>query len=253
MAQSGVSAAGGGEARRRQILNQIKEKHEPNSSYFQEFLIEYELLSEYRLLQKNGPHNGVYVIPSHKSALIWFGVIFVRSGPYAEGVFKFRIHIPHDYPANSSPPTLVFDPPIYHPMVEAKSGAVNFQTVFPAWTHPKNRIWHIIPHMRRLFLKVEDNPDLVVNSEAANIHREKLSAFKIKAKECVEHSQSIVYEAPKTDDINEIHFVELSDDEFVLSRNKMLRTKAKQSFHSKSGCSWMTDDAPSRPFAELRN
>ena len=66
-------------------------------------------------------------------------------------------------------------------------------------------------------------------------------------------SQSIVYEAPKTDDINEVHFVELSDDEFVLSRNKMLRTKAKQSFHSKSGCSWMTDDAPSRPFAELRN
>ena len=72
MAQSGGSVAvgvGGGEARRRQILNQIKEKHEPNSSYFQEFLIEYELLSEYRLLQKNGPHNGVYVIPSHKVGL----------------------------------------------------------------------------------------------------------------------------------------------------------------------------------------
>ena len=66
-------AQGGGEARRRQILKEIKEKHEPNSSYFQEFLIEYELLSEYRLLQKNGPHNGVYVIPSHKvnDPLIW--------------------------------------------------------------------------------------------------------------------------------------------------------------------------------------
>jgi len=125
-----------GEERRRQILKEIKEKSEPNSSYFQEFLIEYELLSEYRLLQKNGPHNGVYVIPSHKSALIWFGVIFVRSGPYAEGVFKFRIHIPHDYPANSLPPTLVFDPPIYHPMVEEDSGAVNFQAIFSNWTHP---------------------------------------------------------------------------------------------------------------------
>ena len=55
-----------GEERRRQILKEIKEKSEPTSSYFQEFLIEYELLSEYRLLQKNGPHNGVYVIPSHK-------------------------------------------------------------------------------------------------------------------------------------------------------------------------------------------
>ena len=59
-------ASVGGEARRRQLLSQIKERQEPNSSYFQEFLVEYELLSEYRLLQKNGPHNGVYVIPSSK-------------------------------------------------------------------------------------------------------------------------------------------------------------------------------------------
>lgn len=237
-----------GEERRRQILKEIKEKSEPNSSYFQEFLIEYELLSEYRLLQKNGPHNGVYVIPSHKSALIWFGVIFVRSGPYAEGVFKFRIHIPHDYPANSLPPTLVFDPPIYHPMVEEDSGAVNFQAIFSNWTHPKNRIWHIIPHMRRLFLKVEDNLDLVVNSDAANLHKDDMSLFRAKVKNCVEHSKSIVYSAPKTDDINEIHFVELSEDEFRLNRNKMLRSKPNQS-QSKSGCSWMTVDSP-RPFAE---
>lgn len=90
------------ETERKKILDQIKEKNIPNSSLYQEFIIEYQLLAEYRLLQKNGPHNGVYIIPSSKSALIWFGVIFVRSGPYMNGIFKFRIHIPHDYPGKSS-------------------------------------------------------------------------------------------------------------------------------------------------------
>ena len=46
------------EAKRKRILDQIKEKNEPNSSLFQEFIIEYQLQAEYRLLQKNGPHNG---------------------------------------------------------------------------------------------------------------------------------------------------------------------------------------------------
>ena len=154
------------ETERKKILDQIKEKNIPNSSLYQEFIIEYQLLAEYRLLQKNGPHNGVYIIPSSKSALIWFGVIFVRSGPYMNGIFKFRIHIPHDYPgkslnssgtmwirpkqisvvirttkvvfeflsANESAPLLMFDPPIFHPKVELDSGIADLG--FSSWRSP---------------------------------------------------------------------------------------------------------------------
>ena len=147
------------ETERKKILDQIKEKNIPNSSLYQEFIIEYQLLAEYRLLQKNGPHNGVYIIPSSKSALIWFGVIFVRSGPYMNGIFKFRIHIPHDYPgkssntvqrylflihgfltlfefssANESAPLLMFDPPIFHPKVELESGIADLG--FSTWRSP---------------------------------------------------------------------------------------------------------------------
>ena len=110
------------ETERKKILDQIKEKNIPNSSLYQEFIIEYQLLAEYRLLQKNGPHNGVYIIPSSKSALIWFGVIFVRSGPYMNGIFKFRIHIPHDYPGKKSNTKIKWDAfscwssPLYWPM-----------------------------------------------------------------------------------------------------------------------------------------
>jgi hypothetical protein len=36
---------------RRRILAKIREQNEPNSNLFQEFLVEYELQAEYRLLQ----------------------------------------------------------------------------------------------------------------------------------------------------------------------------------------------------------
>ena len=36
---------------RRKILEKIREQNVPNSQLFQEFLVEYELLAEYRLLQ----------------------------------------------------------------------------------------------------------------------------------------------------------------------------------------------------------
>ena len=66
-----------------------------------------------------------------------------------------------------------------------------------------------------------------------------------------EFSKAIVYEPPKTDDANEIHFVELGEEEFRLNRNKMLRTKSNRS-QSKTGSSWMARECP-RPFAERWN
>ena len=39
------------EKSRRKILEKIREQNVPNSQLFQEFLVEYELLAEYRLLQ----------------------------------------------------------------------------------------------------------------------------------------------------------------------------------------------------------
>merc|ERR1711953_272281 len=226
-----------------EIGNGKKENYIPNSSLYQEFIIEYQLLAEYRLLQKNGPHNGVYIIPSSKSALIWFGVIFVRSGPYMNGIFKFRIHIPHDYPANESAPLLMFDPPIFHPKVELESGIADLG--FSTWRSPKDRIWHIIPHMRRMFLKIET--ENCQNQEAASRYQNDKSEFKTKVKECVEFSNQIVYEAPKTDDQNEIRFVKLEDEEYNLLRNKMLRNIAPK---LSSGHSWMSRDCP-RPFSEI--
>ncbi|PRD28153.1 UNVERIFIED_CONTAM: AKT-interacting protein [Trichonephila clavipes] len=61
------------------------------------FFLEYSLISEYLLLQKQFL-SGVYVIPSAGSPLKWFGVIFIRQGLYQGGVFRFTLYVPDNYP-----------------------------------------------------------------------------------------------------------------------------------------------------------
>ena len=51
------------------------------------YFLEYSLMAEFNLLQKQ-KLPGIYCIPSAKSPLVWFGVLFIRQGPYQEGVFR---------------------------------------------------------------------------------------------------------------------------------------------------------------------
>ena len=51
------------------------------------YFLEYSLMAEYNLLLKQ-KLPGIYCIPSANSSLLWFGVLFIRQGPYQEGVFR---------------------------------------------------------------------------------------------------------------------------------------------------------------------
>ncbi len=92
------------------------------------FFLEYSLLAEFNLLQRQRMP-GVYVIPSKGSPLSecltllktttwmgssstqhsmihfseWFGVLFLRGGPYQGGVFRFKLIIPENYPDGDCP------------------------------------------------------------------------------------------------------------------------------------------------------
>lgn len=73
------------------------------------------------------PHcvpEGVYVLPDEDDYLRWTGVLFVRSGPYATGIFRFSIQfsIASEHLAL---PTVFFPPILLHPIVEPASGRLN--------------------------------------------------------------------------------------------------------------------------------
>jgi ubiquitin-protein ligase len=71
---------------------------------------EYSFVAKQRL-------GGFYLLPDAADILVLHGVMFPRQALYGGGVFKFRINLPADYP--SSPPTVTFITPVFHPFVDA--------------------------------------------------------------------------------------------------------------------------------------
>ena len=73
---------------------------------------DYCVVAEYKNLKDHGPL-GIYVnnfyfilieinrevkiLPSFDNLRVWHGVLFVRSGLFKNGVFRFRVDIPEEY------------------------------------------------------------------------------------------------------------------------------------------------------------
>ncbi|XP_030437616.1 AKT-interacting protein isoform X4 [Gopherus evgoodei] len=127
------------------------------------FYLEYSLLAEFTLVVKQ-KLPGVYVQPSYRSALMWFGVIFIRHGLYQDGVFKFTVYIPDNYPDGDCP-RLVFDLPVFHPLVDPLSGELDVKRAFAKWRRNHNHIWQVLMYARRVFYKIDTTSPL--NPEAA--------------------------------------------------------------------------------------
>ncbi|RXN21091.1 AKT-interacting isoform X1 [Labeo rohita] len=127
------------------------------------FYLEYSLLAEFTLVIKQ-KLPGIYVQPSYRSALMWFGVIFIRHGLYQDGVFKFTVYIPDNYPDGDCP-RVVFDTPVFHPLVDPVSGELDVRRAFTKWRRNHNHIWQVLMYARTIFYKINTMDPL--NPEAA--------------------------------------------------------------------------------------
>ncbi|XP_072169091.1 AKT-interacting protein-like isoform X1 [Diadema setosum] len=176
--------------------------HNGSSASYGQFFLEYALLAEYNNLHKQ-KLPGVYVIPSAKSPLHWFGVLFIRQGLYQDGVFKFDLLIPDNYPDGDCP-RLIFHPPIFHPIINPASGELDVRRAFTKWKRNFNRLWQVLLYARRVFYKIDTKSPL--NQEAATLYNEDLEMFKSKVIEAVERSRSKLYDPPYSDDPHALRF-----------------------------------------------
>eukprot|EP00053_Salpingoeca_punica_P010548 m.94854 g.94854 ORF g.94854 m.94854 type:complete len:433 (-) comp15427_c0_seq2:204-1502(-) len=148
------------------------------------------LLTELKLVSTNAVP-GVYVRGALSSFLAWDGVIFVRSGPYRDGVFKFRILIPDDYPSETVP-RIIMQSQVHHPQVDPQTGELNLSSVFPVWNPREDRLWKLLRQLRHAFQKVD--PSNPVNKVAAEqvLHDE--GTFRGAAVGCVKASEETLYQ-----------------------------------------------------------
>lgn len=219
---------------------------EKRPSSYTSFFLEYSLMAEYNQLHKQNLH-GVYVIPSAKSPLLWFGVIFVRQGLYQSGIFKFCIVIPATYP-DSDCPQIIFDHSPFHPLIDPKTGELDVKRAFPSWKRNVNHIWNILLYTRRIFYKIETDSPL--NPDAARCYQNELTRYKSSVLKSIELNHSHLYDKPRTNDPHEIKFV-ASDQTTTIARKKaMVSTLHDSSFsHEKPGLSWVAQGT-SMPFSK---
>jgi len=173
-----------------------------NHSYSPYFL-EYTLLAEYNLLQKQRV-SGVYVVPSGKSPLVWHGVIFIRAGLYQEGIFRFHLLIPENYP-DGDVPRVVFDSPVFHPLIDPETKELDIARGFAnKWRRNVNHLWHVLLYVRRCFYKIETTHPL--NPEAAVLFDSDNEMFQVRVRGCVNASKEAVYDPPGEQDPHAIVF-----------------------------------------------
>ena len=96
----------------------------------------------------------------------WFGIIFIRQGIYQEAVFRFKILIPDNYPDGDCP-RLVFEHPVYHPIVDPETHELDVKRGFHKWRRNVNHIWQILLYTRRCFYKFDTKDAL--NCDAAHL------------------------------------------------------------------------------------
>lgn len=64
--------------------------------YRSQTMKDYGLMIEYKHLRQHVPA-GIYVLPSFDESRVWYGTIFVHTGLYRNGIFKFTIKLPERY------------------------------------------------------------------------------------------------------------------------------------------------------------
>uniref|UniRef100_A0A8D3DI46 Akt interacting protein n=1 Tax=Scophthalmus maximus TaxID=52904 RepID=A0A8D3DI46_SCOMX len=183
-------------------------------------------------------------------ALLWFGVIFIRHGLYQDGVFKFTVYIPDNYPDGDCP-KLVFDIPVFHPLVDPVSGELDVRRAFTKWRRNHNHIWQVLMYARTIFYKINTTEPL--NPEAAVLYEKDVQLFKSKVVDSVKLCNSHLFDQPKIDDPYAISFSPWNPAVHEEAKERMFTYKRRPEDHHKgtpvSGLSWVKPGS-TQPFSK---
>jgi len=135
---------------------------------------------ELKLLSQHH-QDGIYVIPSVASLQVWFGVVFVRDGPYQNGIFHFTVYFKDDYP--ESIPVIRFRNRIFHPQVEIRKGTFNTKLLEVMRT---THVWQLLKQLRSSFIHLDIQNG--TNERAVAIFKTDQNRFVNKCQQCVRRS-----------------------------------------------------------------
>ncbi|XP_076269227.1 protein crossbronx homolog [Rhynchophorus ferrugineus] len=215
--------------------NLFGRQNEDLNRIFKIYRQEYIILAEYKMIETEDIQ-GVYVIPSRENSLIWFGTIFVRSGPYKDGVFRFTIMLDETFP-DCEHPKVVFQTQVFHPVIHPETNEMNLLGGFPTWNKNEQHLWQVLKYIQWVFSNVEASVSHGINQEACEMIAKNKEKFIIKTQQLVQQSKDHLFDTPPTEDIHYIIFEQFNPD--VHKKDKMLTFAQETAKIDKKGYSWV--------------
>lgn len=154
-------------------------------------LRDYKVTIEYKHLKSHAP-GGVYLIPSMDSLRNFHGIIFVRRGPFTNGIFKFRLSLPPKYNDTNMWPNITFSSRVYNPYVNEKTGQLDVQSAYPTWDPSRHYLVTVLTYLKKIFYS-KNFADAKANPSAKSLAERDPQAYKKKVEGCVHESQKSVY------------------------------------------------------------
>ena len=162
-------------------------------------LRDYKVTIEYKHLKSHAP-GGVFIIPSIDNLRKFHGVIFVRRGPYMNGIFKFTLDLPMMYNDVNTHPTIKFTSRVYNPYVDPETGILDIQTMYPRWDPSRHYLVTVLTFVKKIFY-AKTFQDAKANLEAKEFAQTNPVAFNTNIHLCVSESNKSLY-ARNGDDAN---------------------------------------------------
>lgn len=154
-------------------------------------LRDYKVTIEYKHLKSHAP-GGVYLIPSMDSLRSFHGIIFIRRGPFTNGIFKFRLTLPPKYNDTNMWPVITFSSRIFNPYVNEMTGELDVKSAYPIWDPSKHYLVTVLTYLKKIFYS-KNFADAKANPLAKELAETDPAAYKKKVEECVHESQKNVY------------------------------------------------------------
>jgi len=157
-------------------------------------LRDYKVTIEYKHLKNHAP-GGVYLVPSLTDLRHFHGVIFVRRGPYTNGIFKFELRLPPKYNDVDAWPVITFSSPVYNPHVDPKTGVLDLRSAYPTWDPHRHYLVTVLTYLKKIFYMktFPDGDSAVANPLARDQAANDPAEYRRRVDDCVRQSQRAVF------------------------------------------------------------
>ncbi|KAL7579405.1 hypothetical protein ACA910_014074 [Epithemia clementina (nom. ined.)] len=154
-------------------------------------LRDYKVTIEYKHLKSHSP-GGVYLVPSLGDLRLFYGVIFVRRGPFTNGIFKFELKLPPTYNDVNQHPKIVFSSYVYNPHVDVETGELDIKTAYPKWDPSRHYLVTVLTFLKKIFY-AKTFDDAKANEEAKVLSQTNPAEYRKRVDDCVGQSQKKVF------------------------------------------------------------